>query len=114
VNRTVDLAIAGGGSGALAAAAAALQRGWRVLVLLPSPDGRDGRCFRRRLRTSVDVRQEQLTVLTNVAVVCVDGVEGVEVVVIRHTRTGRLSAVNVSAFVDDRGAAPRRRDGRPR
>jgi hypothetical protein len=30
---------------------------------------------------------------------CVDGVEGVEVVVIRDTRTGRLSAVNASTFL---------------
>lgn len=62
---------------------------------------------------SVDVHHGRLMVLTTVAVVCVDGVQGVEVVVFRHTRTGRLSAVNVSAFVDDRGAAPRLRDGRP-
>jgi thioredoxin reductase len=114
VIRTVDLIVAGGGDRALAAAAAALPRGWRVLVLLPSGDRRDGRRFRRRLRTSIDVREGQLVVRTNVAVVCVDGVEGVEVVVIRDARSGRLSAVNASAFEDHREAARRRRDGRPR
>ena len=37
--------------------------------------------------------------MTNAEVVCVDGVDGVEAVVIRHSRTGRLSAVNASAFL---------------
>jgi hypothetical protein len=32
-------------------------------------------------------------------VVCVDGVDGVEAVVVRHVPTGYLSAVNASAFV---------------
>jgi len=38
-------------------------------------------------------------VMTHADVVCVDGVDGVEAVVIRHARTGRLSAVNASAFL---------------
>lgn len=38
--------------------------------------------------------------LTDAEVVCVDGVAGVEVVVIRHARTGRLCAVNASAFLE--------------
>ena len=37
--------------------------------------------------------------MTRAEVVCVDGVDGVEAVVIRHAPTGRLSAVNASAFV---------------
>jgi hypothetical protein len=37
--------------------------------------------------------------MTNAEVVCVDGVEGVEAVVIRDVRTGRLRAVNASAFL---------------
>ena len=36
---------------------------------------------------------------TSAEVVCVDGVDGVEAVIIRNTRTGRLSAVNASAFL---------------
>jgi hypothetical protein len=36
--------------------------------------------------------------VTNADVVCADGVDGVEAVVIRHARTGRLWAVNASAF----------------
>jgi arsenate reductase (thioredoxin) len=41
----------------------------------------------------------QLTVMTNAEVVCVDGVDGVEAVVIRDRRTARLSAVTASAFL---------------
>jgi hypothetical protein len=37
--------------------------------------------------------------MTNAEVVCVDGVERVEAVIIRYARTGRLFAVNASAFV---------------
>ncbi len=38
--------------------------------------------------------------MTNAEVVCVDGLpHRVEAVVIRHVRTGRLHAVNASAFV---------------
>jgi len=113
VIRTVDLVIAGGGNGALAAAAAALQRGRRILVLLRSSGARVGQRFRRRLRKAVNVHDGQVTVATNSEVVCVDGVDGVEVVVIRHARTGRLCAVNTSAFLScDGSATPGRVDGR--
>ena len=37
--------------------------------------------------------------MTSAEVVCVDGVDAVEAVVVRHAPTGRLSAVNASAFV---------------
>ena len=40
--------------------------------------------------------KRQLTVMTNAEVVCVDGIDSVEAVVIRHRRTGRLRAVNAS------------------
>jgi hypothetical protein len=36
--------------------------------------------------------------MSHAEVVCVDGIDGVEAVVIRHRRIGRLSAVNASAF----------------
>lgn len=47
----------------------------------------------------MQVRNGQLSVLTHAEVVCVDGIDGVEVVVIRHARMGRLCAVNASAFL---------------
>lgn len=99
MNRTVDLVIAGGGNGAFAAAAEALQRDRRILVLLRSGDPRVGRRFRRRLHELAKARGGRLMVATSAEVVCVDGVDGVEVVVVRHARTGRLSAVNTSAFL---------------
>jgi hypothetical protein len=43
--------------------------------------------------------KERLSVMTHAEVVCVDGVGGVEAVVVRYFRTGRLCAVNTSAFL---------------
>ena len=95
---TVDLVIAGDGSAACAAAVSALQRGERVLVVLRSADARVVRRLRRRALEAVGVRG-QLNVMTSAEVVCADGVDGVEAVVVRHLPTRRLSAVNASAFV---------------
>jgi len=50
--------------------------------------------------------------MTNAEVVCVDGVDGVEAVVIRHARTGRLCAVNASAFPSCDGSTESARAGR--
>lgn len=104
MTRTVDLVIAGGGSATLAAAADALQRGQRVLVILPSGDRRVERSLRRRLRTRANTADGRVTVMTNAEAVCVDGVDRVEAVVIRHARSGRLSSVNASAFLRADGA----------
>jgi len=50
-------------------------------------------------------------VITNAQVVCVDGIESVEAVVIRHTRTCRVCAVNTwHAEPHDAYVADRRRD----
>jgi thioredoxin reductase len=95
---TVDLVIAGDGSASRAAAAAALQRGQRVLVVLRSADARVARRLRSLLKIA-GADGGQLTVMTSAEVVCADGVDGVEAVVVRHVQTGRLSAVNASAFV---------------
>ena len=96
---TVDLVIAGDGSAVRAAAARALQRGQRVLVVLRSVDARAARRLRRTLRKTLRAGCVQLRVITSAEVVCVDGVEGVEAVVVRHVPTGHLSAVNASAFL---------------
>lgn len=57
--------------------------------------------------------KNQLAVTTNAEVVCVDGVHGVEAVIVRYTRTGRLCAVNTSAFLsyDASTHPPRARTG---
>ncbi len=97
--RTVDLVVVGDSGAARAAAVDALQRGRRVLIVLPSSDARVARRFRRSLLESAGANGSQLRVMTNAQAVCADGVGGVEAVVLRHTPTGRLSAVNASAFV---------------
>jgi thioredoxin reductase len=96
---TVDLVIAGDGSAARAAAVSALQRGQRVLVVLRSGDARQAQRLRRWLRKTAGADSGQLRVMESAEVVCVDGVDAVEAVVVRHAPTGRLSAVNASAFV---------------
>jgi hypothetical protein len=92
---TVDLVVTGDESAAVAAAVDAVRRGQRVLVVLRS----GGPPVVPGLRRLCRAPKSQLTVMTNAEVVCVDGVGGVEAVVIRHARTGRLCAVNASAFL---------------
>jgi hypothetical protein len=99
VIRTVDLVISGDGRAALATAVEALQRGRRVLIVLRSRDARLARRFRRRVCRTARAGANQVTVMTRAEVVCVDGVDGVEAVVIRYLSTGRLCAVNASAFL---------------
>jgi thioredoxin reductase len=96
---TVDLVISGDGLAARAAAVDALRSGRRVLIVLGSGDGRQAQQLRRCLRKMAGAECGRLWVVTNAAVVCADGVDAVEAVVIRHAPTGRLSAVNASAFV---------------
>lgn len=95
---TVDLVVAGDVAATVGVAAEALRRGLRVLVVMPGTSR-----AARRLRTSLSEVQGcahgQLTVIPNAEVVCVDGVDGVEAVVIRSLRTGRLWAVNAAAFL---------------
>ena len=105
---TVDLVIAGDGSAAHAAAVSGLQRGQHVLVVLPSADARVARRLRRSLLEIAGADGSRLTVMTRAEVVCVDGIDGVEAVVVRHALTGRLSAVNASAFVSFHASQPRR------
>ena len=92
---SVDLVVTGDETAAVAAALDAVRRGQRVLVVLRSDDAR----VVPRLRRLCGAAKNQLTVITNAGVVCVDGVDGVEAVVVRYTRTGRLCAVNTPAFL---------------
>jgi hypothetical protein len=97
---TVDLVVTGDEIAAVAATVDAVRRGQRVLVVLRSGGPR----VVPRLRRLCRAPKSHLTVMTNAEVVCVDGVEGVEAVVIRHARTGRLCAVNASAFLACEGS----------
>lgn len=95
----VDLVVSGDGPAARAAAVEVLRRGGRVLVVLRSGRAGQAQRLRRYLRVTTGVAGGQVTVITNAEVVCVDGVGAVEAVVVRHARTGRLLAVNASAFI---------------
>lgn len=102
----VDLVIAGDANGARSAAVAALRRGERVLVVLRSADTRGAKRLRKCLLEAAGPVTGQLRVITGAEVVCVDGIERVEAVVVRHRATGRLSALNASAFeAEDADAA---------
>ena len=100
--KTVDLVVTGDGAAAVGAAVDAVRQGQRVLVVLR----RAGPRIVPRLRRLCRAAKSRLTVITNAKVVCVDGVNGVEAVVVRYTRTGRLCAVNTSAFVSYDGSTP--------
>ena len=92
---TVDLVVTGDESAAAAAAVEAVQRGQRVLFVLRVGSSRVVPRARRLCRGA----NGQLLVIANAEVVCVDGIDQVEAVVIRHGRTGRLTAVNACAFL---------------
>jgi hypothetical protein len=98
VSKTVDLVIVAGGSSAVCAAIDAARDGLRVLVVVGSVRVRFIRRLRRALRAAGTRVQRQVTLVANAEVVCVDGVDRVEVVLIRRMRTGRLIGVNASAI----------------
>jgi thioredoxin reductase len=97
---TVDLVVTGDEDVAVAAAMEAVRRGQRVLVVLRSDAARAVPRLRRRCRAA----KALLTVMTNAEVVCVAGVGGVEAIVVRYRRTGRLCAVNAHAFLSCDGS----------
>lgn len=97
--RSVDIVITGDGSATLTAAVDALRRGLRVLVVLRSGEAQLARRMRRCLGRTAKPDGTQVVVMTNAEIACVDGVDGIEAVVIRYLRTGRLCAVNASAFL---------------
>ncbi len=99
MTRTVDLVICGGGPEARDVAVDALRRGRRVLVVLRSGDVRRAQQLRRWLYRAAGPDAGPLRVMTGAEVVCVDGVDAVEAIVVRLAATGRLTAVNASAFV---------------
>src|SRR4249920_2665084 len=71
--KTVDLVVTGDETAAVGAAVDAVRRGQRVLVVLRSAGPR----IVPRLRRLCRAAENQLTVMTNAEVVCVDGVHGV-------------------------------------
>ena len=98
MSKTVDLVIVAGDSSAIAAAIDAARRGIRVLVVIRSPRGPLMRRLRRTLRAAGTRVRRGVTIFTNAEVVCVDGLDRVEAVVVRRIGTGRLIGVNASAI----------------
>jgi thioredoxin reductase len=96
VSTTVDLVIVAGDSSAISAAIDAARRGMRVLVVIGSRRVPLRRRLRRALRDASARVRCGVTVFTNTEVVCVDGLHGVEAVIVRRLGTGRLIGVNAS------------------
>jgi hypothetical protein len=96
VSRTVDLVIVAGDSSAISAAIDAARRGMRVLVVTGSTRVPLIRRLRLALRAAGTRVRRGVTVFTNAEVVCVDGLHGVEAVILRRLGTGRLIGVNAS------------------
>ncbi|MDP2053543.1 MAG: hypothetical protein Q8L75_07910 [Acidobacteriota bacterium] len=106
MTRSVDVVIVGANAAAaMAATLDAIGRGLRVLVVIRLERLGLARRLRQAIRRAGRVAPRQLTVLTGVEVVCVDGVKAIEAVVVRHVRTGRLVAFNASAVVNTPGHA---------
>jgi thioredoxin reductase len=98
VSKTVDLVIVAGDFTAISAAIDAARRGMRVLVVIRSPRGALIRRLRRTLRAAGTRVRRGVAVFTNAEVVCVDGLDRVEAVIVRRIGTGRLIGVNASAI----------------
>jgi thioredoxin reductase len=97
VTRTVDLVVVGGDRAGLRTALAAARRGERVLVVLGPEDRTAIERVRRSIRSAGGRVRRQVTVMTGSEVVCVDGVGGVEAVVVRRVGSARLIAFNARA-----------------
>jgi hypothetical protein len=98
VSKTVDLVIVAGDSSAISAAIDAARRGMRVLVVIGSTRALWIRHLRRALGAAEARVRRGVTVFTNAEVVCVDGLDRVEAVIVRRISTGRLIGVNASAI----------------
>jgi hypothetical protein len=98
VSKTVDPVIVAGESSAIAAAIDAAQGGMRVLVVIGSTRVPLIRRLRRALRAAGARVRRGVAVFTNAEVVCVDGLDRVEAVIVRRIGSGRLIGVNASAI----------------
>ena len=98
MSKTVDLVIVAGDSSGIAAAIDAARLGMRVLVVIGSTRVPSTRRLHRALRAAGTRVRRGVTVFTNAEVVCVDGLDRVEAVIVRRIGTGRLIGVNASAI----------------
>jgi len=98
MTRTVDLVIVGADEAAIGATIAALREGKRVLVVIRQAQAEVTRHLRHSLRQAGAWAPGQVSVVSGAEVACVDGVNGIEAVVLRDIGTGRLTGVNASAL----------------
>lgn len=100
MTRTIDIVIVGADAAAIAATAEAANRGLHVLLVIRPRLA----CLARQLRQSLRLvrlsSRRQVSVASGAEVACVDGVNGVEAVLVRQIRTGRLTGFNASALLD--------------
>lgn len=96
MSTTVDLVVIGGTAAGLETAIAAARDGRRVLVVDRSTSATGRRRVRRALADAGSDVRALVRVWTGFEVVCIDGVRGVEAVVLRCVKTGRLVAINAS------------------
>lgn len=94
----MDLVIVAGDFNAISAALDAARRGMRVLVVIGSRRAPLIRRLRQALCDAGTRIRRGVTLFTNAEVVCVDGNQRVEAVVVRRIGTGRLIGVNASAI----------------
>jgi thioredoxin reductase len=107
MTRTVDVVIVCGDAASVAAVIDASRRGKRVLVVIPPRRASLARHLRQSLLAAGVLSPRLVTIVTGSEVACVDGVNGIEAVVVRHVRTGRLTGFNASALLFSRGLAKR-------
>lgn len=98
MSNTVDVVIVGADQAAIAAATEAARDGRSVLLVIRATRSAPARRVRQSLRRP-GLSQGRVKIVTGVEVACVDGVNGVEAVVLRHLRTGRLTAFNVGLLL---------------
>ena len=108
MTRTVDVVVIGIDPAATAASIEAIRRGLRVLIVIRRRGTRVAHQHRQSLRAACTWSARQVTIVSGALVACVDGVNGIEAVVVRHVATGRLTGFNASALLDfgERGSSP--------
>lgn len=100
MTNTVDLVVPGAHAAAVRIIIASARKGLSVLVVVRSSRASVERRLRRALRASGDDVRRRVSIVTGAEIVCADGVCGIEAIVIRRIRTGRLIGVNASAVLN--------------
>lgn len=96
---TVDLVVVGATPRAVDRAIDGARRGQRVVLVDRSRSAAHSREVRRRIRSAGNDVHPRVTVRMGTEVLCVDGLARVEVVLVRHIRTGRVTAFNASSLI---------------